>query len=90
MTIMHDPCIGMESSESTVGQGCIPFMAPELLVPSKFGLKKYMPLKEADIYAMGMVIYQVRTTRYLTYTYQFILCRCSPEHYRSVHCLGLR
>jgi len=37
-------------------------MAPELLVPPKFGLDMCTPSKEADIYAMGMVIYEVRTT----------------------------
>jgi hypothetical protein len=38
-------------------------MAPELLVPSKFGLDRCAPSKEGDIYAMAMVIYQVCTTR---------------------------
>lgn len=59
MTIVHDPSLGMESSASDAGGGTTPFMAPELLVPSKFGLRKCIPTKEADIYAMAMVIYQV-------------------------------
>jgi serine/threonine protein kinase len=63
MTIVYDPSLGMESSKSEVGGGTTPFMAPELLVPSRFGLDKCTPTKEADIYAMGMVIYQVRTAR---------------------------
>ena len=37
------------------------FMAPELLLPTKFGLEKGTPSKEADIYALGMTIYQVLT-----------------------------
>ena len=37
------------------------FMAPELLLPSKFGLTKEVPSKEADIYALGMTVYQVLT-----------------------------
>ena len=53
----------MESSEFVVGGGATPFMAPELLVPSRFGLDKCTPTKEADIYAMATVIYQVRTVR---------------------------
>jgi hypothetical protein len=59
MTIVHDPSLGMESSKSEVGGGTTPFTAPELLVPSKFGMEKCTPTKEADIYAISMVIYQV-------------------------------
>ena len=36
------------------------FMSPELLVPSKFGIKNSVPTPEADIYAFGVVIFQVR------------------------------
>ncbi|KAF9648265.1 kinase-like protein [Thelephora ganbajun] len=61
MTIVHDPNLGMESSKSIVGGGTTPFMAPELLVPSRFKLDKCTPTKEADVYAMAMVIYQVLT-----------------------------
>lgn len=67
MTILHDPNLGMEPP-SKAEWGTIPFMAPELLVPSRFGLDKCTPSKETDIYAMGMVIHQVRTARFLTYT----------------------
>ena len=63
MTIVHDPSLEMESSKSQAGGGTAPFMAPELLVPSRFGLEKSTPTKEADIYATAMVIYQVRTTQ---------------------------
>ena len=38
----------------------LPFMAPELL-STKFGLDKAAPSKEADIFALGMTIYQVLT-----------------------------
>ena len=34
-------------------------MAPELLLPPKFRLDKGIPSKEADIYALGMTVYQV-------------------------------
>jgi len=65
MTIVHDPSLEMESSKSQPDGGTAPFMAPELLVPSRFGLEKCTPTKEADIYATAMVIYQVRTARSL-------------------------
>jgi len=42
-------------------QGTPSFMAPELFLPAKFGLTKVKPSKEADIYALGMTIYQVST-----------------------------
>ena len=35
------------------------FMAPELLAPSSYGLNKSVPIREADIYAFGLVIFQV-------------------------------
>ena len=43
-------------------------MAPEFLVPSRFGLDRRTPSKEADVYAMAMTIYQVRSTRRTTRT----------------------
>ena len=63
MTIVHDPNLEMGSSKPEVGRATIPFLAPELLVPPRFGLDNYAPTKEADIYAMAMTIYQVRTVR---------------------------
>ena len=39
------------------------FMSPELLVPSKFGMKNSIPTPEADIYAFGLVVFQVREPR---------------------------
>ena len=42
-------------------QGSPSYMAPELLLPAKYGLEKRVPSKEADIYALGMTIYQVLT-----------------------------
>ena len=50
--------------ESSEGQGTLHFMAPELLVPSLFNLEKGVPSKEADIYALGMTVYQVLTGRW--------------------------
>lgn len=39
-------------------------MAPELLDPEKFGLKKSKPTFRTDIYALGMVMLEVRTVTY--------------------------
>ena len=63
MALVHDPSLGMESSASVLTGETTHFMAPELLVPSIFGLEKRTPTKEADVYAMAMAIYQVRVTR---------------------------
>ncbi|KAF9781372.1 kinase-like domain-containing protein [Thelephora terrestris] len=62
MTIVDDTSLGMVSSRTEVDGETTPFMAPERLVPSKLGLdSRGSPTKEADIYAMAMVIYQVLT-----------------------------
>ena len=42
-------------------QGAASFIAPEILLPTKFGLEKAVPSKEADVYALGMTTYQVLT-----------------------------
>ena len=39
--------------------GTVMFMSPELLMPGKFGCTESAPTKEADIYAFGLVIWQV-------------------------------
>jgi len=37
------------------------FMAPEMIAPSKFGLKDSVPTQEGDIYAFGLTVLQVIT-----------------------------
>jgi serine/threonine protein kinase len=39
--------------------GTLPWMAPELLDPEKYGLDKSVPSRESDIYALGIVVYEV-------------------------------
>ena len=47
------------SSSLTLEGGTLAFMAPELLAPSRFGLKSAIPTQEGDVYAFGLVILQV-------------------------------
>jgi len=47
--------------------GTVSFMAPELLHSARFGLEKGVPSKEADIYALGMTMYQVLTGQWPFY-----------------------
>jgi len=49
---------------SSKEQGTTPFMAPELILPNKVGLDKGVPSKEADVYALGMTVYQVLTGKW--------------------------
>jgi len=35
------------------------FMSPELMIPSKFSFKDSLPTPESDIYAFGLVVFQV-------------------------------
>ena len=47
------------SNSARMEGGTQKFMAPELLVPEKFGLIGAKPTPQADIYAFGLVIFQV-------------------------------
>jgi len=58
MTMVLDPRQPMSCSAQLEG-GTVMFMSPELLVPSRFGFTESIPTPEADIYAFGLVIYQV-------------------------------
>jgi serine/threonine protein kinase len=44
---------------TAISQGTTSFVAPELILSTKFGLDKGIPSKEADIYALGVTVYQV-------------------------------
>ena len=37
------------------------WVSPELLDPDRFEISDYRPTKQSDCYALGMVIYEVRT-----------------------------
>ena len=53
MTMALDP------DQLGFGNDMTMFMSPELLVPEKFGFLESVPTPEADIYGLGLVIYQV-------------------------------
>ena len=48
------------SCSAQIQGGTMKFMAPELLVPEQFGKGAAAPTPQADIYAFGMAIFQVR------------------------------
>jgi len=47
------------SPSPTIQDETMAFMAPEIIAPSKFGLKNSVPTQEGDVYAFGSVILQV-------------------------------
>ena len=60
MTMVLDPKQSLSCSAQLEG-GTTAFMSPELLVPSKFNSTDSVPTQKSDIYAFGLVVYQVRT-----------------------------
>jgi len=72
MTMVLDPGQPMSCS-AHLQDGTLMFMSPELLMPSKFGSTESMPTLEADIFAFGLVIYQVcyNDRDYSLFTYIF-------------------
>ena len=57
---------------SSIDNGAVRWISPELLDPDKFGLGKSHPTRESDCYALGMVIYEILSgcapyDRYLSY-----------------------
>ena len=59
MTMVLDPDRPMSCSASLDG-GTMMFMPPELLAPQEFGATNLRTTPEADVYAFGLVIFQVR------------------------------
>lgn len=50
----------MTTRTSNNGAGTMRWMAPELLIPEDYGFDHCKPSKESDMFAVGMVIYEVR------------------------------
>jgi len=59
VAIISDPNTVDPGSTTSPSVGTVRYMAPELLNPSGFGLKNSNPTKMSDIYAFGIVSYQV-------------------------------
>jgi len=58
MTMVLDPDHPMSCSVQLDG-GTLTFLPPEILAPQKFGLVNPKPTTQADIYAFGLVTFQV-------------------------------
>jgi len=58
MAMVLDPDQPMTCSARLEG-GTMSFMSPERLAPREFGMKNSMPTPQADIYAFGLVVFQV-------------------------------
>jgi len=61
IAIISDPNTVDPGSTTSPSVGTVRYMAPELLNPSGFGMKNSNPTKESDVYAFGVVTYQVIT-----------------------------
>ena len=57
VTTVLDPS-QLESRSARLEAG-VAFMSPELLAPSNFGTEDSTPITQVDIYAFGLVIFQV-------------------------------
>lgn len=59
MSIKSDPNTTNASTNATATLGSTRWMSPELLNPEDYGLTTTNPTLESDMYAFGMVIYEV-------------------------------
>ena len=62
VAIMSDPNTVDPSSTTSPSVGTVRYTAPELFSPASFGLHSSNPTKKSDIYAFGVVTYQVGIT----------------------------
>jgi serine/threonine protein kinase len=63
--VIIDESTAGSTADSGEGKGTTRWMAPELMLPEKFGFTgkflKQLPTKSTDIYAIGMTILEVST-----------------------------
>jgi serine/threonine protein kinase len=64
MTIISDSLSVYNTTTAQI-RGTIRWMAPELLSPEDFGFDNCSPSRQSDVYAFGMVVYEVCVLRYL-------------------------
>ena len=65
------------------------FMAPELLMPSYYGKKDSAPTPESDIYAFGLLMFQVRGKDRGYQLSIFMLCSLRSSRVKP-HSVGFR
>ena len=58
MSVIPEPAQPIAHSAQMEG-GSMTFMAPEVLIPEEFGKKDAAPTPQSDVYAFGLVIFQV-------------------------------
>ena len=68
-TVVLDPF--RQISGSSEPGGLRLFMAPELSIPPEFGMSDSIPTPEADIYAFGLVIFQVCAKHHVRVTFAY-------------------
>ena len=78
MKMVFDPTQPMACSAQLDG-GAMTFMPPEILVPQEFGKECAVPTPQADIYAFGLVIFQVSEQDCV---YHLFLCTLSVGAHR--------
>jgi serine/threonine protein kinase len=64
VAILSDPNTVDPGGTTSPSIGTARYMAPELLNPAGFGLDTSNPTKKSDVYAFGVVTYQVGITCY--------------------------
>jgi len=62
MSIIANPAIVDPGSLIKPSLGVVRYTAPEVLVPSKFGLANSIPSKGSDVYSLAMTAYEVRSS----------------------------
>ena len=77
VTTILNPDQKLSCSEQLTG-GTTKFKSPELLVPGAFGRGDATPTPQSDIYAFGLVIFQVRRQD-LVSMYWLFLCVLSSD-----------
>lgn len=64
MTIVTESGASYLNTTSTSTQGTTRWMSPELMNPEQFDLVNANPTRASDVYAIGMVVLEVRHIRF--------------------------
>ena len=90
ITTVPDPGRKLSSSAKMEG-GTAWFTSPELLIPEAFGKNDSLPTPQADIYAFGLVIFQVceQDRRYWLFYGRFLQILTGEVPFRGVQLAAL-